>query len=1129
MGDNVANTAMLDVANSVSQMNDNIKNLNQTIASKDKGNPDGLTLTAEDNTKLEELVEQMKEDVGSAFEMLAPLLDNVNIMADSQSEIQQFQKDSTDILNELLSGQQNEAAEMLASPASKTSKKQTATTKPSGIDVLKDLSSSDGLGFVALWWKLDEIHETMKGGGQGGEKKKGSVGDIFKGLLEGTSGIALLAVALVVFAGALSLFQFVEWPSALIGMVSFSIFTIGFIQIAKKIGKSVDDFIAMTIGAGFMSVAIGVFAGALILMKFIEWGPALAGLGLFSLFTLGMLGVALLVNENTKNFLQFAVGSTFMAGALLAFSVSIMFSSWLMKAVDVGGAFEALGFFTLFTLGNIAVAALVSENTGNFVQFALGSIAMAGALAAFSIAIAISSFIFSGQYGNFKIGSENYLIPAINLLGAAEALIFFGVFIAGMVVVSHTLGSQVGSITQFAVASMAMAGALAVFSLALLIAGGIFTVGVQIDALGIHIPKIGAGEAIGALLLFGTFMAGMIGLSMLAGGGAANIAILAGVSTLMSAAMMLFGFALIVSAVAAFGGEADLGVLGHFSAPEGSGLKAIGAVGVMAAFMAAFAGLGALFLVPFAGAAMAAGIAIASGILLAIGSTTIIMAKAIALAGLITTGGSIEWEGKTFTVKKGVTGEEMKNAFLPFISLMNAVVDVGKSLDASGPFWARKPGVSTSAIYKVGSVAEVVITIAQATEKTYDIYKRMKGAEAQIDGGFGEAFTPFTDILKTLVSLANTMNFQTMIALKVITDSMVPISETLERLVKMVDDYATFSGPAGRFKMDQAAKGMKYIMLGNENTEWRQGATSGFVGMMNCIGTGVGWAAKNVENIAGSVVPITEALGNLIKIIAGPEMDKLVEDTKGDKIKDKMTAMEATSKFLQYYVAPMLNSIGKKSENINSAIEAFGKTENEGLYSVFKSLVGISELSKNIVPLDETAKSLKSMIVVLDDFDDLDGGDIENLNSLSTNLPNFTKALVDFNAKSQADDLAASLTLIKDAVSGFNEKNNPFAQLTESIESSTKAIGRLNGKLDDTISKMKKLGRETTKAFAKVIDRIQASITTATAAADTANAAAVGNAVGNVVETILTDWNNNGVPIRGTGDETTPPVKIFTL
>ena len=54
MGDNVANTAMLDVANSVSQMNDNIKNLNQTIASKDKGNPDGLTLTAEDNTKRSE-------------------------------------------------------------------------------------------------------------------------------------------------------------------------------------------------------------------------------------------------------------------------------------------------------------------------------------------------------------------------------------------------------------------------------------------------------------------------------------------------------------------------------------------------------------------------------------------------------------------------------------------------------------------------------------------------------------------------------------------------------------------------------------------------------------------------------------------------------------------------------------------------------------------------------------------------------------------------------------------------------------------------------------------------------------------------------------------------------------------
>ena len=1117
-------SAMLDVANGVSQMNDNIKNLNQTIASKDKGNPDGLTLTAEDNTKLEEFVEQMKEDVGSAFEMLAPLLDNVNIMADSQSEIQQFQKDSTDILNELLSGQQNEAAEMLASPASKTSKKQTATTKPSGIDVLKDLSASDGLGFVALWWKLDEIHETMKGG-QGSEKKKGSVGDIFKGLLEGASGIALLAVALVVFAGALSLFQFVEWPSALIGMVSFSIFTIGFIQIAKKIGKSVDDFIAMTIGAGFMSVAIGVFAGALILMKFIEWGPALAGLGLFSLFTLGMLGVALLVNENTKNFLQFAVGSTVMAGALLAFSVSIMFSSWLMKTVDVGGAFEAIGFFTLFTLGNLAVAALVSENTGNFVQFALGSIAMAGALAAFSISLAISSMIFSGKPGDITIGGENHKIFGVDIGGAIEALVFFGVFIAGMTVVSHTLGSQVGSMTKFAVASMAMAGALAVFSLSLLIVSGIFTTGIKIDSLGIDIPKIDPVAAVGSLLLFGTFMAGMIGLSMLAGGGAANIAILAGVSSLMSAAMMLFGFALVTATVAAFGGEADLGALGHFSAPESSGLKAIGAVGVMAAFMAAFAGLGALFLVPFAGAAMAAGIAMASGILLAIGSTIIIMAKAIALAGLITTGGSIEWEGKTFTVAKAATSEEMKKAFDPFIALINSVVDIGKRLDSSGPFWKREPGVSTSAIYKVGSVAEVVIKIAEATEKTYDIYKKMKGTEAQIDGGFKDAFDPFVDIMESLVGIASQMTNRTMKALKVITDAMVPVSETLGNLVKMVNDYAAFVGPEGEKKMDQAVLGMRYIMLGSKEAIDVSNANSGFVGMMNDIGNSVSWGAKKVSKIADSVVPITTALGKLIEIIAGPDMETLVKDSKNtDKRKN---AIKVTSDLFEDYIIPMMNKIGKKSDNINSAIEVFGKDESSGLLKVFSSLVTISEKSKNID--DNSFNGVKAAIKVIDDFDDIDKSDISMINSLSSSLPDFTKALANFNVKQQAADLSASLTLIKNSISGLDKKSNPFTQLANSIEASTKSLGRLNEKLDDTIDKMKKLGKETTNAFAKVIDRIQASITVASVAAGQAEAAATGNAVGSVVETILTDWNNNGVPIRGTGDETTPPVRIFTL
>ena len=1115
-------SAMLDVANSVSQMNDNIKNLNQTIASKDKGNPDGLTLTAEDNTKLEELVEQMKEDVGSAFEMLAPLLDNVNIMADSQSEIQQFQKDSTDILNELLSGQQNEAAEMLASPASKTSKKQTATTKPSGIDVLKDLSASDGLGFVALWWKLDEIHETMKGGGQGGEKKKGSVGDIFKGLLEGASGIALLAVALVVFAGALSLFQFVEWPSALIGMVSFSIFTIGFIQIAKKIGKSIDDFIAMTIGAGFMSVAIGIFAGALILMKFIEWGPALAGLGLFGLFTLGMLGVALLVNENTKNFFQFAVGSTVMAGALLAFSVSIMFSSWLMKAVDVGGAFEAIGFFTLFTLGNLAVAALVSENTGNFVQFALGSIAMAGALAAFSISLAISSMIFSGKPGDITIGGENHKILGVDIGGAIGALIFFGVFIAGMVVVSHTLGSQVGSMTKFAVASTVMSAALLAFSFSLFIAGAIFTRGIHIGEW--QMEPVSPGALIGTLAIFAAFMAGMVVLGTFAGSAAAPVAIFAGVSMLMSAALMVFGFALVTASVAAFGGEADLGPLGHFSVPDGSGLKSIGAIGVMAAFMAAFAGLGALFLVPFAGVAMAAGIAMASGILLAIGNTTIIMAKAIALAGLITTGGSIEWEGKTFTVAKAASSEEMQQAFDPFIALMNTVVGISKQLDSSGPLWNRQPGVSTSAIYKVGSVAEVVIKIAEATEKTFDTYSRMKNAETAV-GGFAKAFDPFVKIMESLVGIASQMTNRTMKALKVITDAMVPVSETLGNLVKMVNDYAAFAGPEGEKKMNQAVLGMRYIMLGSKEAINVSNANSGFVGMMNDIGNSVSWGAKRVSKIADSVVPITTALGKLIEIIAGDEMTTLVED---DKNRDKREqAVKNASDLLEDYIIPMMNRIGKKSENINAAIEVFGKDESSGLLKVFSSLATISTKSKEI---GVVFGGVKAAIEVIDDFDDIDKSDISMINSLSSSLPDFTKALANFNVKQQAADLSASLILIKNSISGFDKKSNPFTQLADSIEASTKSLGRLNEKLDDTIDKMKKLGKETTNAFAKVIDRIQASITTATAAAEQAEAAATGNAVGSVVETILTDWNNNGVPVRGTGDKATSPVKtIFAI
>jgi hypothetical protein len=147
-------------------------------------------------------------------------------------------------------------------PDKENDKKRTKTSQTK-IEDLKSLSVSNGLGFVALWWKLDEISNKLPDDNK--KKKSNGLSGIFKGLLEGAAGIALLAVALIVFAGAMLVFNFVQWGPAMLGLVAFGIFTAGMVLIAKKLGKEVGTFGQFAIASILMSASLGVFAISLLI------------------------------------------------------------------------------------------------------------------------------------------------------------------------------------------------------------------------------------------------------------------------------------------------------------------------------------------------------------------------------------------------------------------------------------------------------------------------------------------------------------------------------------------------------------------------------------------------------------------------------------------------------------------------------------------------------------------------------------------------------------------------------------------------------------------------------------------------------------------------------------------------
>lgn len=318
--------------------------------------------------------------------------------------------------------------------------------KPTVADMLS-LPVEHSMGYILLYNKLKDIQDGLKTGKNEGESKKTKgLAGVFSGLMEGVTGIALLAVALIAFAGAMVIFQAVEWGPALLGLLSFGIFVAGMIGFAKWVGKSIDDFFQFGVSVAVLTTSLLIFAAGIFLMgivypyvlkaipgvilftayvtamgvvakltsgyrkDFFEFGMSIAaltaslmlfalgifvmnkvqpyipgaidGVALFAGFVLAMGVVARIVGDNKKNFKEFGVGIAILTGSLILFAGAI----FVMNKVQpmVGGALAGIAVFTLFVLGMTAISLLVKENMKNFVLFGAGVAILTGSLILFA-------------------------------------------------------------------------------------------------------------------------------------------------------------------------------------------------------------------------------------------------------------------------------------------------------------------------------------------------------------------------------------------------------------------------------------------------------------------------------------------------------------------------------------------------------------------------------------------------------------------------------------------------------------------------------------------------------------------------------------------------------------------------
>lgn len=653
-----------------------------------------------------------------------------------------------------------------------------------------------------------------------GEKK--GISGFFKGLMEGIGGIAALGVALLAFAGATLLFNFVDWGNAVIGMLAFTVFTIGMVTIAKNLSAEQKDLIKFAESSLIMSAALGTFAISL-----------------------------------------------YIASALMSLK-SIEIGSIKLPAFDIGGAIAALILFNIFEKNTIKLAKKVGKDNGDFVNFAAGSLLMSAALVTFSVGLVIASNIFAnginlGGFAKYINGGADNTVLKIDPIGAIAAVGTFLLFETGLAGVARIMGKEVGNFTKFALGSMIMTGALVAFAISLVVVSHLFTNGVNIDSLNIHLDPVDPKMA---LLGVGTFTAFMIAMAVLANASSSVLgpmAILGAVSILMSTSLILFAGAISVVASVVSGESLEIAGI-KFQPPKGVVKNAFIGLAAMAGFMVAFAGLGALFLVPFAGAAMAAGIAIASGILISIAAATVLMSKAMMLAGLAITGGEAEIEGKKYKLAPydASAVDMMFEVMGVFIEKFAEVAD----------------DIGIKGAIAVAILGKSVIPIVDAMDKMVDVViKAGENHEAmmKIVNGDGNLLDHLMDPVLYVIlghnldgkgglsSVADKMGFWGAIVLRQVTKSLIPIIDAMGKMIDVVikasDNYDSIIKIANGNSsvLDHLMDPVLYVILGS-----KLDGTGGLSYVADQLGY---WGAKTLVVVTEAIIPIIEAMDKMIDVV----------------------------------------------------------------------------------------------------------------------------------------------------------------------------------------------------------------------------------------------------------------------
>lgn len=650
-----------------------------------------------------------------------------------------------------------------------------------------------------------------------GEKK--GISGFFKGLMEGIGGIAALGVALLAFAGAALIFNFVDWGQAVIGMLAFTVFTIGMVALAKTLSSEQKDLTKFAESSLIMSAALGAFAVSL-----------------------------------------------YIASTLMSMK-PINIGSISLPAFDVGGAILALVTFGIFEMGMASLAKKINKENGDFANFALGSLLMTAALVTFSVGLVIASNIFAnginvGSFAKYINGGADNTVLKVDPIGAIAAVGTFLLFEMGLALVAKIMGKEVGNFTKFALASIVMSGALVAFSVALVVVSNVLTNGINMDVFGqkVSLPKVDMGAAIAGVATFIVFLVSMAILANVAGSLIGQIALFGAVSILLSASLIAFSVAMIMAGTAVFGGKAV--VFGQvIDVPVATGPKSLLALPIMAGFLAAFAALG------IAAAFVGGPAALAAGVMIVIAGATILMSKAMMLAGLAITGGEAEIEGKKYQLApyNAPAVDMMFEAMGVFIEKFSVIAG---EIGVKGAVAVAILGVALFPI--IGAMKDMVDVVIKAGENHEAMMKIVSGDGNLLDHLMDPVLYVILghnlDGKGGLSSVADKMGFWGAIVLRQVTKSLIPIIDAMDKMIDVVikasNNYDSIIKIANGNSsvLDHLMDPVLYVILGS-----KLDGTGGLSYVADQLGY---WGAKTLVVVTEAMIPIIEAMDKMIDVVA---------------------------------------------------------------------------------------------------------------------------------------------------------------------------------------------------------------------------------------------------------------------